>query len=716
MGSFDKPEEWAGTFPVNEILEKILKSPDPKCCDSCLRDNEEEDASDFCLSCLEFLCKMCTKYHKKHLLSRSHNTCPLNKIKSQHIQLAFGKDDVCKKHQDQKLKLFCYKHEQTCCIICGGTEHRKCDSVETVEKAAQNYKESGEIDSILADVKSFRQKLIDAKDKQERNITELEDTFDKMSDETEKEINDIVRLIERLKREQLDEFSAAIKEGKEKLIRNVITFNDGIQCAEFCSNKLEKSIEIKDESIFMTKFNAAKETFQHLKNIRFRTTGVRVTAIKKSIVKEIAQMKKLASIEVTELVQDIPSVIFDVKNVQLELITEFSSSERKEDFYLASGSIIVKTDNIGNRIKYFNVPGSSAFNIHTTKSGLIVYTDYKIDKVCAIDEQLDSVWNYMNPELKCPYGLDSDSLENIYVAGMHSHNIHVVSSVDDREISSEPNVEEIVDNDENIKDTWSIALLPDLPESQRIIVCNDQSVVLYQKQRDRDWSNKELKRINGNSFIRCIATFNSRILYSATNCKKVYETDEQFSTEATRPFFTSKADGWTPRGIAFSLLNPGNVWIGLYHAQTKKGKVIKVQSEGKIVGYLGDEGDRKPYTNPRFLAENRNGDICIADGVSKKVFALSPNGNVCFSYKPSGIISGYGARTVATDKKCNILVAYPNDGIHVLNSIGKCLLILKEMAYPTACCVSLKDSLFVCSKDGDIKEITYLMPPSPTNQ
>ncbi|XP_061190361.1 uncharacterized protein LOC133198257 [Saccostrea echinata] len=288
--------------------------------------------------------------------------------------------------------------------------------------------------------------------------------------------------------------------------------------------------------------------------------------------------------------------------------------------------------------------------------------------------------------------------------------------VDDREISSQPNVEGIVDNDENLKDTWSIALLPDLAESQRIIVCNDQSIVLYQKQRDGDWSNKELKRINGNSFIRCIATFNSRILYSATNCKKVYETDEQFSTEAIRPYFTSEADGWTPRGIAFSFLNPGHVWIGLYHAQTKKGKVIKVQSEGKFVGYLGDEGDRKPYTNPRFLAENRNGDICIADGVSKKVFALSPKGNVCFSYKPSGIISGYGARTVATDKKCNILVAYPNDGIHVLNSIGNCLLILKEVAYPTACCVSLKDSLFVCSKDGDIKEITYLMPPSPTNQ
>ncbi|XP_062613794.1 uncharacterized protein LOC134275532 [Saccostrea cucullata] len=279
--------------------------------------------------------------------------------------------------------------------------------------------------------------------------------------------------------------------------------------------------------------------------------------------------------------------------------------------------------------------------------------------------------------------------------------------VDDREISSNPNVEGIVDKDENVKEAWSMALLRDLPESQRIIVCNDQSVMLYQKQGGGDWSKNELRRNEGDSFIRCIATSSSRILYSATNCKDVYETDEHFSTEGARPFFTPETDGWTPKGIAFSLVSPGHILIGLYNSKQKKGNVIKVKSNGTLEGYLGNERGEKPYTNPRFLAENKNGDICISDSVTKNVFVFEREGILRFSYAPPESPT-YVPRTVATDRQCNILIAYPRNGIHIIDKDGELLRIVEEMTSPTACCVSLKDLLFVCSKDGDMKEITYL--------
>ncbi|XP_061190739.1 E3 ubiquitin-protein ligase Midline-1-like [Saccostrea echinata] len=517
VGPFDKPEEWSETFPVNEILEKILGSPNQKLCDSCLRDSEEEDASDFCLSCIEFLCKVCSRCHKKHLLSRSHNVCPLNDIKLQHIQSAFGKEDICKKHPDHKLNLYCFKHEQPCCIICGGTEHRQCDSVEAVEKAEETYRACGKIDSMLEDMRSLRQKLINAKVEQERNITELEDTLDKVTEETEKELNDIIHLIERLKTEHLDEFSAAVKKGKEMLTRNVAIFSDGIQCAEFCFDILEKAKEKQNESTLMIKYYAAKQTFEQLQTVRFRTRGTQIMAKREPILEEIAKMKRIASVEVTELVLDIPNVIFDVSSVQLNPIIEFSIdggdvrggtflsnktfifsdvgkgricygdlhkkewkiirnteilhnphdillkgyeifvadsksinvfsvfdykklrtlnldlktvgiSNWKDDFYVACGNKIVKIDNTGNKIKEFNTPGSHTFNVLCTKSGNIVYSDWKINKVSAITDQWEAVWDYSSPNLKCPYGLDSDSQGNIYVSGFHSHNIHVISN------------------------------------------------------------------------------------------------------------------------------------------------------------------------------------------------------------------------------------------------------------------------------------------------
>ncbi|XP_061190738.1 uncharacterized protein LOC133198749 [Saccostrea echinata] len=397
-------------------------------------------------------------------------------------------------------------------------EHRQCDSVEAVEKAVETYKSSGKIDSMVEDIRSFRKKLIDAKDGQERNITELEDTLDKITEETEKEINNVIRLIERLKSEYLNEFSAVVKKGKEMLTRNVVTFNDGIQFADFCSDMLEKAKE-KDDSTFMKKCCAANKSFQQLRSTRFRTRVVRIMVKKEPILKEVEKIKTLATIEVSEIFHDIKSDIFDLENVQLHLVTKFNInggcvrngtfllnksfifsdgkngkccygelskkewkligdigslydpfgilqkgnelfvtckitksievfsisdfkrvrsinldfesfgiSGWKEDLYLACGSKIVKIDKFGNEIKKFDTAGSSAFHILVAKSGIIVYTDWKINKVRAISEQWDTAWDYTSPELKCPYGLESDSLGNIYVAGMHSNNIHVLSN------------------------------------------------------------------------------------------------------------------------------------------------------------------------------------------------------------------------------------------------------------------------------------------------
>ncbi|XP_062569760.1 uncharacterized protein LOC134231805 [Saccostrea cucullata] len=434
---------------------------------------------------------MCTKFHRKHLLSRDHSICPLNELKSQHIQSAFGKNGICKKHPDHELSLYCYKHEQPCCIICGGIEHRQCDSVEPVEKVAQSFKESGKINNMLEDVRSFKQKLVDGKHEQEKSITQLEITLDKVTEETEKVINDIVCLIERLKNEHLDEFSAAVKKGKEMLNKNVATFSDGTQ---------------------------SKQTFEQLQTIRFRTRDTQIMAKREPILEEIAKMKKIACVDVIESAHDIP-VNFDVSNVQLYAITEFSIAEGKirsgtwlsnkififsngekgkvcygeikekkwkvigninflknpfdilqkgneffvtcidsnsigvfsvsdfkklrtirinyehlgitswmEEFYLACGFGVAKVDDVGNFIQESDTQCNCASHITTTKFGNIVYTDWKENQVTAITEKMEKLWDYISPELKCQYGIDSDSKGNVYVAGMKSHNIHVISN------------------------------------------------------------------------------------------------------------------------------------------------------------------------------------------------------------------------------------------------------------------------------------------------
>jgi hypothetical protein len=65
--------------------------------------------------------------------------------------------------------------------------------------------------------------------------------------------------------------------------------------------------------------------------------------------------------------------------------------------------------------------------ILATNAGLIVFSNWKLHKVTAMTDQGSSVWEYTNPKLKQPYGLDEDSIGNIYIAGRISNNIHVLS-------------------------------------------------------------------------------------------------------------------------------------------------------------------------------------------------------------------------------------------------------------------------------------------------
>lgn len=81
-GESDKPEEWAERFPFNDILQIIVDQPDEIRCQPCLRENDKEKATDYCLSCKEYLCDQCTKYHRRSMASLDHTIMSTIEIKS----------------------------------------------------------------------------------------------------------------------------------------------------------------------------------------------------------------------------------------------------------------------------------------------------------------------------------------------------------------------------------------------------------------------------------------------------------------------------------------------------------------------------------------------------------------------------------------------------------------------------------------------------------
>ena len=65
------PNKWVSNFPECKILD-MLNKQEKNLCTACLRENEEEKATDICITCEEVICGNCAKYHRRNQTSRHH--------------------------------------------------------------------------------------------------------------------------------------------------------------------------------------------------------------------------------------------------------------------------------------------------------------------------------------------------------------------------------------------------------------------------------------------------------------------------------------------------------------------------------------------------------------------------------------------------------------------------------------------------------------------
>jgi hypothetical protein len=172
-------------FPIDEMLMKYIEVLEgEKLCEPCKIGNEENEATDFCSECNEVMCEMCTKYHKKLVLSRNHRVCPLTKAKE--IGTRPDLYRTCRQHRDRRIEMYCEDHEEPCCALCASTQHRKCGRVVTIEIAADNIKKSDAIQLLIADMESHENKLADICKLQEESVIDIEDESDTLAGKAEK--------------------------------------------------------------------------------------------------------------------------------------------------------------------------------------------------------------------------------------------------------------------------------------------------------------------------------------------------------------------------------------------------------------------------------------------------------------------------------------------------------------------------------------------------
>ncbi|XP_061177597.1 E3 ubiquitin-protein ligase TRIM45-like [Saccostrea echinata] len=518
----DKLENWAEKFPICEILEKINQLKESSFCSACQRENEEEEATDICLICQEFLCRNCTKYHRRNLASRTHKIVSLNEPKAVIELTSLLRNENCQEHPDRKVELYCNDHGKPCCTLCISTEHRRCDSIDDIQKAVERIKNSDNLQALQKEFRKYEEELLTAKKSHEDNISEIDSTSDLITEETKKLKEEIIEQLDKLESEHHNELSKVMKESRGMLNKNIDSLSDRIKFTRICLTKLQ---EMKAErgASFMKEYHKNKGNFEIMKRqntskkelrIQIESNAAReLERFKNSILLLRPQVKNIVRNQFTDLdllnahfsvLYDFDalglnicsgtflpdgtfvvashskseiglnkysltndtstrlktfhsdSYLFDVRCVEDELyvtdhtnkrvivisndtfikLREFSVHPKFYPFgiaiwgkflLVASETAILKYDMQGNLIHSYPVEDRVLYVV-VVDNGHIVYSNEYTHNVSTMDDQGTALWTYSSPKLRTPYSVDKDEMNNIYVAGTDSNNVHILSS------------------------------------------------------------------------------------------------------------------------------------------------------------------------------------------------------------------------------------------------------------------------------------------------